>query len=122
MNIEEIMSSPVVVTRETTKLKHTRELINRKSINAIPVLKEDGEIAGILSSSDLAKAHDENITVADIMTDKVHIVLKNNRVHDAAKTMLKHSVHHLVVMEDGNVVGMVSSLDIIRSLVSTEGV
>ncbi len=122
MNIEQIMSFPVVVTRETTKLKHTRELINRKSINAIPVLKEDGEIAGILSSSDLAKAHDKNITVGDIMTDKVHIVLKNNRVQDAAKTMLKHSVHHLVVMEDGNVIGMVSSLDIIRSLVSTEGI
>lgn len=122
MNIEQIMSFPVVVTRETTKLKHTRELINRKSINAIPVLKEDGEIAGILSSSDLAKAHDKNITVGDIMTDKVHIVLKNNRVQDAAKTMLKHSVHHLVVMENGNVIGMVSSLDIIRSLVSTEGI
>jgi hypothetical protein len=28
MNIQEIMSSPVVVTRETTKLKHTRELIS----------------------------------------------------------------------------------------------
>lgn len=120
MNIEEIMRSPVVVTREKTKLKHTRELIKRKSINAIPVLKEDGEIAGILSSSDLAKAHDESMTVSDIMTHKVHIVLKNNRVSDAAKTMLKHGVHHLVVMEDGAVIGMVSSLDIIKALINTE--
>ncbi len=119
MKIEEIMSSPVVVTREETKLKHTRELINRKSINAIPVLKEDGEITGILSSSDLAKAHDENITVADIMTDKVHIVLKNNRVEDAAKTMIKHSVHHLVVMDNGQVIGMVSSLDIIKAYIDS---
>ncbi|NOQ74970.1 MAG: CBS domain-containing protein [Crocinitomix sp.] len=117
MKIEEIMSAPVVVTRAETKLKHTRELINRKSINAIPVLKEDGEITGILSASDLAKAHDDNMCVADIMTEKVHIVLKNNRVNDAAKTMLKHGVHHLVVMEDGNVIGMVSSLDIIRAFV-----
>lgn len=109
------MSAPVVVTREETKLKHTRDLFSRKSINAIPVLKEDGEIAGILSASDLAKAHDDNMRVSDIMTKKVHIVLKNNRVKDAAKTMLKHNVHHLVVMEDGNVVGMISSLDIIAS-------
>ncbi|MDG1915244.1 MAG: CBS domain-containing protein [Crocinitomix sp.] len=117
MNIEEIMSSPVVVTKESTKLKYTRELISRKSINAVPVLKEDGEIAGILSSSDLAKAHDENMTVGDIMTEKVHLILKNNRVQDAAKTMIKHSVHHLVVMEDRDVIGMVSSLDIMKSLV-----
>lgn len=117
MNTEEIMSSPVVVTKESTKLKYTRELISRKSINAVPVLKEDGEIAGILSSSDLAKAHDENMTVGDIMTEKVHLILKNNRVQDAAKTMIKHSVHHLVVMEDRDVIGMVSSLDIMKSLV-----
>ena len=117
MNTEEIMSSPVVVTKESTKLKYTRELISRKSINAVPVLKEDGEIAGILSSSDLAKAHGENMTVGDIMTEKVHLILKNNRVQDAAKTMIKHSVHHLVVMEDRDVIGMVSSLDIMKSLV-----
>lgn len=120
MNIEEIMSAPVVLRRESTKLKHTRELINRKTINAIPVLKEDGEIAGILSSSDLAKSHNEDMTVVDIMTDKVHIVLKNNRFQDAAKTMLKHGVNHLVVMEDGGVIGMVSLLDIISAFVSSD--
>lgn len=116
MKIEEIMSSPVVVTSPGTKLKHTRELFTRKQINAIPVLKEDGEIAGIISSSDLAKEHNENRLVEDIMTDKVHIVLRNNRVIDAANVMLKHHVHHLVVMDNGIVVGMVSSLDIIKAM------
>ena len=103
MHIHEIMSAPVVVTR--------------KGINAIPVLKEDGEIAGIVSSSDVAKEHSDETRVEEIMTDKVHIVLKNNRVQDAAKTMLKHNVHHLVVMDDGQVIGMVSSMDVIRCLV-----
>lgn len=98
-------------------MKHTRELFSRKGINAIPVLKEDGEISGIVSSSDVAKAHSDDIKVEDIMTKKVHIVLKNNRVQDAAKTMIKHGVHHLVVMEEGQVIGMVSSLDIIESLI-----
>ena len=117
MNIEEIMSSPVVVTRKESQLKHTRELFSRKGINAIPVLEEDGTIAGIVSASDVAKEHSDETAVEQIMTPHVHIVLRNNRVQDAAKTMLKHKVHHLVVMEDGNVIGMVSSLDIIRSLI-----
>ena len=116
MNIHEIMSAPVVVTRKGAQLKHTRELFDRKGINAIPVLEEDGEIAGIISSSDVAKEHSDETTVEDIMTPKVHIVLKNNRVQDAARTMLKHNVHHLVVMEEGNVVGMVSSLDLLKAL------
>ena len=49
------------------------------------------------------------------MSERVHIVLKNNRVVDAAAMMVKNSVHHLVVMEDGQVVGMVSSLDILKA-------
>ncbi|MFT6281955.1 MAG: CBS domain-containing protein [Salibacteraceae bacterium] len=48
------------------------------------------------------------------MTDRVHIVLKNNRVKDAARIMSKNDVHHLVVMEDGNVVGMLSAMDIVK--------
>jgi len=51
--------------------------------------------------------------VGDIMSDRVHIVLKNNRLKDAAAVMTKHAVHHLVVMEDGDVVGMISSMDIV---------
>lgn len=116
MNIHEIMSTPVVATRKGAQLKHTRELFARKEINAIPVLEEDGEIAGIVSAIDVATTHDDETKVEDIMTKKVHVVMKNNRVQDAAKTMLKHSVHHLVVMEDGQVIGMVSALDIIKAL------
>lgn len=117
MHIKDIMSTPVVVTRKGSQLKHTRELFARKGVNAIPVLEKDGEIAGIISASDVAKAHSDETTVEEIMTPMVHIVLKNNRVQDAAKTMIKHNVHHLVVMEEGDVIGMVSSLDIIGSLI-----
>ena len=48
------------------------------------------------------------------MSERVHIVLKNNRVVDAAAIMVKHKVHHLVVMEDGEVVGIKSSFDILK--------
>ena len=117
MNVQEIMSSPVVVTRKGTQLKHTRELFARKGVHAIPVLREDGEIEGIISSGDVAKTHSDETRVEEIMTDMVHVVVKNNRVQDAAKIMLKHNVHHLVVMDDGDVIGMISSLDIIAALI-----
>jgi len=48
------------------------------------------------------------------MSDRVHNVLKNNRVQDAAAMMVKNNVHHLVVMEDGKVIGMISSMDIVK--------
>ena len=120
MQVGEIMSTPVVATRKATKIKHTREQLSRKNINALPVLEEDGTIAGILSSSDVAKVHDDESTVESAMSRMVHIVLKNNRVQDAAQIMLKHAVHHLAVMEDGQVVGMISSMDVIAALLTDD--
>jgi predicted transcriptional regulator len=114
MRVEEIMSVPVTITKRNNKVTFLKDLLSRKNINALPVLEEDGTITGIVSSSDVAKCHDENELIQNIMSDRVHIVLKNNRVKDAAAMMVKNNVHHLVVMEEGNVVGMVSSMDIIK--------
>jgi len=114
MRVEEIMSCPVTVTNRNNKIGHLKDLIARKNINAVPVLEMDGTITGIISTNDIATCHDENELVQNIMTDRVHIVLKNNRVVDAAAIMVKNKVHHLVVMEEGEVVGMISSFDILN--------
>ena len=114
MRVEEIMITPVVITQRKVTIAHLKDRLSRKGINAVPVLEDDGNIAGIVSTSDLMSFHDESLHVEDVMSDRVHIVLRNNQVKDAAKIMVKHGVHHLVVMEDGDVIGMISSMDIIK--------
>jgi CBS domain-containing protein len=114
MRIEKIMNTPVVFTQKTVKVSNLKDMFARKKINAVPVIDSDGILSGIVTSADLAAIHNNNLLVADILTPKVHICLKNNRVKDAAKTMLKHNIHHMIVMEDGDVVGMISSMDIIK--------
>lgn len=114
MRVEEIMTSPVVVTYRENAINNVRSLFERRGISAAPVLEKDGTISGIISSNDLARVKDDSAIVEDFMSDRVHIVLPNNRVIDAANMMIKNSVHHLVVMENGEVRGMVSSMDIVR--------
>lgn len=115
MRVSEIMSAPVVVTTRNVKVSHLRDLFERKSIHAVPVLEEDGTIVGIVSSADVAKCHNENEIAQNIMTIDIHVAMKNNRVQDTAKTMVKYGIHHMVVMEDGKTIGMISSLDILKS-------
>lgn len=115
MRVEDVMTTPVVITQRNVKITHIKDQLSRKSIHALPVLEEDGTITGIVTSSDVAKHKNDDDTVQEIMSDRVHIVLKNNRLKDAAATMTKHSIHHLVVMEDGDVVGMLSSMDIVKA-------
>ncbi len=114
MRVEELMSSPVIITHRENTIKNVKDLFNRRQIHAAPVLENDGTISGIISSSNLSRCNDDNARVEDYMSDRIHIVLPNNRVIDAANMMIKNQVHHLVVMTDGNVIGMISSLDIVR--------
>ena len=114
MKVSEIMSTPVIITAKTNKVLSVRNLLERKNVHAIPVLDSDGEIKGIISSIDIAKEHNENEIVGNIMSEMVHVILPTSRVVDASKMLLKHNVHHLVVMEEGVVVGMISSMDIVR--------
>ena len=116
MRVEDIMSTPVVFTQRTVKVEHLKAMFTRKNINAVPVIDEDGSISGIVSSSDLVACHDESKLVGEIMSKRVHISVLHNRVKDAAKVMVKHGVHHLVVMDDGKVVGMLSSMDVMKAL------
>jgi len=116
MHVSEIMSSPVVVTRKGTKIKHTKSLLVRKGIHAIPVLEEDGVIVGIVSATDLAKAADEEVMVEELMSNRIHVVQLNNRIKDAAAIMVKHKVHHLPVMDEGKIAGIISSMDILKTI------
>lgn len=114
MRVENYMNSPVVITQRNVAIRHLKDMFVRKGVSAAPVLEEDGTITGIVTSSDLVRAANEASTVQDIMSDRIHIVMKNNRLKDAANMMVKNDVHHLVVMEDGAVVGMLSALDVVK--------
>jgi CBS domain-containing protein len=41
----------------------------------------------------------------------IHI---DSSVQAAAKMMLRHRVHHIVVMDDGRIEGIISSLDFVK--------
>jgi len=114
MNVSDIMISPVVVTQNNKSLKHVRDLIERKKINAIPVLSMEGEIEGIITASDIAQESDHTKTVSEVMTTKSYVISKNSGVQDAAKMMRKHDVHHLVVMAEGQVIGILSAMDFVK--------
>ena len=48
------------------------------------------------------------------MTTKTYVVSPNSGAKDAAKMMEKHHIHHLVVMDEGQVVGIISSMDFVK--------
>jgi CBS domain-containing protein len=93
--------------------------MKEKGIHAIPIisysndtLKVEMTIQGIITATDINKEVSEDTTVGDIMTSSnIHLVHPDSSAKAAAKMMLKHNVHHIIVMCEGEIKGMISSLD-----------
>lgn len=92
-------------------------------ISALVVVNPAGDLAGIISRSDLLRAYMENpdrwrtLPVEDYMTSDVVTVLPNDRLLDAARLMLGKRIHRVVVVretEAGKVpVAVISDSDLV---------
>lgn len=118
MKANEIMSTPVITTNGTSKLSSVKELFKKYNISSAPVVDEEGEIEGIISSTDLAAVYNDDLQVRNIMTSRSHVCAINARVQDVAKKMLDEKIHHIIVMDNGKIQGMISSLDVIKGLLN----
>lgn len=59
---------------------------------------------------------DEGMTVADILTPVIYKVEESADIPTMADTMIQGRIHRLVVTRDGSVVGIVSTLDMLKAL------
>jgi CBS domain-containing protein len=55
-------------------------------------------------------------TVADVMTRGVHGLPPTADVRDAAGYMLEHGIHRVLVLQEGKLIGMVTTTDVMRAV------
>lgn len=104
--------SVVTLTRHQT-VDQARRAMSRHGIHSIPVVDAAGEPIGIVTSTDLLDRRSGETLIGRFMTRKVYTVPRYADVHVAARMMRNHSIHHLVVTDEGKVVGMLSSFDLL---------
>ena len=119
LQVKDFMATPVKTAVLEDSVEDIKTTMKEKNISAIPVvsyandsIKVDVTIKGIVTLSDMEADNSENATVADIMKSySVHVVHVDSSAQAAAKMMIRHGVHHIVVMDEGDIKGMISSLD-----------
>jgi predicted transcriptional regulator len=97
-------------------------------ISGMPVVDGTGRVIGVLSTSDVlaaeAEAEDpaarqtlfENTAVRDLMTPRPFTIGPRAEIRDAARQMLYADVHRLFVAEGDQVLGIISTTDIVRAV------
>ena len=109
--------------QDTIVAAATTLLVDR--IGCLPVLDDDGRLAGILTEMDLvvALAHDlpglagaPVATVDTLMSTELRLLTPDCPVGDAWEAMRKHRVRHLPVVQDGALAGLLTDRDVRRAL------
>ncbi len=122
IQVKDFMSAPVTTAMGEHRVLEIRTLMKEKGIHAIPIisysndtLKVEMTIQGIITATDISKEVSDEATVEDVMTSSsVHVIHADSSAQAAAKMMLRHKVHHIVVMDEVKITGMISSLDFVK--------
>lgn len=60
----------------------------------------------------------EMLRVRDVMTEHLYSVEPENSVGEVADLLVRHRIHRIPVIEEGRLVGLITSLDLVRLLCS----
>jgi CBS-domain-containing membrane protein len=87
-----------------------------------PVVNPEGDIVGVISQTDLTRLRAmmpslSSMQAWQLCTYKPITVESDTSVEAVARLMTDAQIHHVVVLEQGRVAGVVSSLDLLRALV-----
>ncbi len=102
---------------------HALEVMAERNVGSMLVL-DDGRLAGILSERDYArkvilvdKASKETL-VSEIMTTELITVEPSCTVTAAMELMTERRVRHLPVLDDGELVGLISIGDVVKAVIA----
>ncbi len=114
VKVEELMTASVVTAEPHQSIEHVRNMLDRNSISAVPVVDTNGQPVGIVSQTDLVHDLKPGAPVSSIMTEKVYTVPKYDDTSIAARVMRNHHIHRVVVTHEKKVVGMLSAFDLLK--------
>ena len=141
--IETIMTREIYAVAPDTSIETAARLLTTRHIGGAPVVTSHGKPVGVISLFDLVdpdrgrsqrnghpmfylltEGHsvtlgdDIDLTggrVADVMSPFVLSIEASSTLREAAKLMVRENVHRLLVMDQGQLVGIVTTTDLLRA-------
>lgn len=114
-----VMSAPVLTVSPAQTVASAADAMVLAGVGSVVVLGENGVPAGILTERDLvrsaaARVEARHATVGEWMTAAPEVVASTESIDVALDTMSRRGYRHLPVMDDGDLVGIVSMRDVMK--------
>ncbi|MFC2143140.1 cyclic nucleotide-binding/CBS domain-containing protein [Candidatus Aenigmatarchaeota archaeon] len=119
MEVSEFMNKNVKIVTSDTKIKDAAQILLEKKIGSVVVVDKE-EISGIVTERDVIKVFTKEITrndpVSKIMTKKVIAIEPATDIIEAIDIMAEHSIKKIIVVEEGQLIGIVTATDILKNI------
>ncbi|OGM20369.1 hypothetical protein A2863_04520 [Candidatus Woesebacteria bacterium RIFCSPHIGHO2_01_FULL_38_9b] len=145
MFVRDLMAKNVVTVSSTESFSEIVKLLVRKKITGVPVISKKGKVVGIISEKDLFYrlfpsqeefykdleyfTHFNNIEkdakrviklkAKNIMSKKVISVCSDDHIMRACSLFVIHNIRRLPVIDDGKLVGIVTTNNIYKNFLNT---
>ena len=119
MVVKDVMSSPVVTLDENTTSNKVANIMNENDLGCVIITSKAGKPVGIITERDLVirvlakNLKPDTIKAKEIMTSPLVTIEPEATISEAARRMSRLNIRRLGVVYKGNLVGVVSSKDIL---------
>jgi len=118
MLIKKIVSKNPIYVSVPGNREKALEIMRKQKVSGLPVTREDtNELVGVLTRSDLIENPDEE-QIALIMSRDIITAELDDNVADIASKMVENNIRRVPVVKDGDLVGIVTSFDIVGLAIS----
>ena len=115
-----LMSTPVKSVSPGTPLSDIALLLAEEHIGGVPVTDGEEHVLGIVSEADIMNALLKGLplrTLAqEVMTSPVYTVDEFDLTDEVMELFRQHRIHHLPVVREGRLLGIITPSDVIRFL------
>ena len=142
ISVESVMHRRPISVRRDETIQDAVDRMTEHHLSALPVVDDGNYLTGILTISDLLRVmqdaertldsdlaiHDTTLVITDLIratlgtdevsnvsTDQAITVEQGTSMHEVAKLMIEHQVHHVpVTSSDRRLLGIISAVDFVR--------
>jgi CBS domain-containing protein len=116
VQVRDVMTQATVMDSASDTLRAAAERMWRLQTGSL-LVSEGGRLAGIITERDILRAvalgaDPERSTVDEAMTTELFTVPPDMPLHEAAREMAARWIRHLPVVQDGELLGVISMRDI----------
>ncbi|MEJ2583661.1 MAG: CBS domain-containing protein [Robiginitalea sp.] len=132
--VSTIMTTQVVVLNTADSLEKAERLFKKHHIRHIPVIESHNRIVGMLSLTDLLRisfadgAYEdeeevetvvyEMFSLPQVMAKNIKTVTPDTTIKEVAELLAREEFHALPIVEEANLVGIVTTTDLIKYLLN----